>query len=350
MKKVFHLYKTFFPYTHGGVETYIETIINSQSKFDHQILSIGNNKLSNSQRVIFKKTFNYSSDIFSLSLCKFILNEIDRENDIIHLHTPWPTMEFFLSFLNFKKIIVTYHSDIIRQKFINFFYKYITIFFLKNKANKVIATSEMYYNSSEILKRVPKTNVSVIPIGIEDLDNSVNLEKDLRKNYILFIGSNRSYKGIPLLEELVRKEPKKFILIGSGLSKFNKYSNVKLYENISEEKKADLISKASILLMTSTSRNEAFGIVLVESLRSGIPIISPNLDSGVSWVNQDKLTGFIYKTGNLEDLKIKLKKIMELKFSKYKDLRYQARIRYEQFFKLNSMIKNLDQIYNEISK
>ena len=350
MKKVFHLYKTFSPYTHGGVETYIETIINSQSKFDHQILSIGNNKLSNSQRVIFKKTFNYSSDIFSLSLCKFILNEIDRENDIIHLHTPWPTMEFFLSFLNFKKIIVTYHSDIIRQKFINFFYKYITIFFLKNKANKVIATSEMYYNSSEILKRVPKTNVSVIPIGIEDLDNSVNLEKDLRENYILFIGSNRSYKGIPLLEELVRKEPKKFILIGSGLSKFNKYSNVKLYENISEEKKADLISKASILLMTSTSRNEAFGIVLVESLRSGIPIISPNLNSGVGWVNQDNLTGFIYKTGDLEDLKIKLKKIMDLKFSKYKDLRYQARIRYEQIFELNLMIDNLDQIYHNISK
>ncbi len=350
MKKVFHLYKTFSPYTHGGVETYIETIINSQSKFDHQILSIGNNKFSNPKKVIFKKTFNYSSDIFSLSLCKFILNEIDRENDIIHLHTPWPTMEFFLSFLNFKKIIVTYHSDIIRQKFINFFYKYITIFFLKNKANKVIATSEMYYNSSEILKRVPKTNVSIIPIGIEDLNNSVNLDKDLRENYILFIGSNRSYKGITLLEELVRKEPKKFILIGSGLSKFNKYSNVKLYENISEEKKADLISKASILLMTSTSRNEAFGIVLVESLRSGIPIISPNLDSGVSWVNQDKLTGFIYKTGNLEDLKIKLKKIMELKFSKYKDLRYQARIRYEQFFKLNLMIKNLDQLYHEISK
>ena len=88
-------------------------------------------------------------------------------------------------------------------------------------------------------------------------------------------------------------------MIGSGLSKFNKYSNVKLYENISEEIKAKLISDASVLLMTSTSRNEAFGIVLIEALRSGIPIISPNLDSGVSWVNQNILTGFIYETGNL---------------------------------------------------
>ena len=51
MKKVFHLYKTFSPYTHGGVEKYIESIINSQSKFNHQILSIGNNKLSNSKKI-----------------------------------------------------------------------------------------------------------------------------------------------------------------------------------------------------------------------------------------------------------------------------------------------------------
>ena len=64
MKKVFHLYKTFSPYTHGGVEKYIESIINSQSKFNHQILSIGNNKLSISKKIIFKKNFNYSSDIF----------------------------------------------------------------------------------------------------------------------------------------------------------------------------------------------------------------------------------------------------------------------------------------------
>ena len=36
--------------------------------------------------------------------------------------------------------------------------------------------------------------------------------------------------------------------------------------------------------MTSISRNEAFGIVLIEALRSGLPLISPNIKSGVSWV------------------------------------------------------------------
>ena len=350
MKRVFHLYKTFSPHTRGGVETYIESIINSQSKFDHQILSIGNNKLSNSKKIIFQETFNYSSDVFSIGLCKYILKKINRENDIIHLHTPWPTMEFFLCFFNFKKIIVTYHSDIIRQKFINYFFKYITIFFLKIKTDKVVVTSENYYKSSKILKKIPQKKICIIPIGIKDLNINVNLKKDSKENYVLFIGSNRSYKGIPLLEELIKKSSEHFVLIGSGLSKFNKYSNVKLYENISEEIKAKLISDASVLLMTSTSRNEAFGIVLIEALRSGIPIISPNLDSGVSWVNQNNSTGFIYETGNLADLFIKLKKIKDMKKNDYLELRYQARKRYENFFELELMIESLDKIYSEISK
>ena len=113
MKRVFHLYKTFSPHTRGGVETYIESIINSQSKFDHQILSIGNNKLSNSKKIIFQETFNYSSDVFSIGLCKYILKKINRENDIIHLHTPWPTMEFFLCFFNNSKAICSAWIDVL---------------------------------------------------------------------------------------------------------------------------------------------------------------------------------------------------------------------------------------------
>ncbi|MDB0034121.1 glycosyltransferase [Alphaproteobacteria bacterium] len=349
MKKVFHLYKTFYPYTHGGIETYIDSIIQSQSKFEHYFLSIGNSSLSNSQKFIFKKTFRYSSDIFSLDLCKYIIKNIDKDHDIIHLHTPWPTMEFFLCFLNFKKIIATYHSDIIRQKFVNFFFKYITIYFLKRKVGKVIATSDIYYKSSKILQKISKKKICIIPIGIKDLTHLDNLKKDLRENYILFIGSNRSYKGIPLLEQLLKKESQKFVLVGSGLSHLNKYPNVKIYENISEKKKADIVSKASALLMTSTSRNEAFGIVLVESLRSGIPILSPDLNSGVSFVNQDNLTGFFYKTGDINDLRIKLKKFIRLELSKYLELRFQARLRYKQIFNLDNMIDSLDEIYYEIS-
>ena len=103
MKRVFHLYKTFSPHTRGGVETYIESIINSQSKFDHQILSIGNNKLSNSKKIIFQETFNYSSDVFSISLCKYIIKKINREmTSFIYIHLGQQWSFFYVSLISKK--------------------------------------------------------------------------------------------------------------------------------------------------------------------------------------------------------------------------------------------------------
>ena len=351
MTKVFHLYKTFYPYSHGGVEKYIDSIMNSNSHFDHYLISIGDENLSNAKKIIFKKTFSYSSDIFSLDLINFILKNIDKEKDIIHLHSPWPTMELFFCFFNYKKIIITYHSDIIRQKFVNFFYKFANIYFLKNKVKKIIVTSKIYSSTSKILNKIPDDLIQVLPIGIADIKNfnDLDLIEDCRSNYVIFIGSNRTYKGIPLLKKIIDTENKKFILIGSNLLDFKKYNNVQVYENIDEEKKIELISKSSFLLMTSTSRNEAFGIVLIEALRSGIPLITPNINSGVIWINKNNFTGYVYQVGDLNDLKSKFKKINDLETKKYLQFRVNSRKRYIQHFQLSTMIKDLDKLYSKIS-
>ena len=42
MKKIIHIYKTYKPFTQGGVETYIDSIISyKDSKFEHNLFSIG---------------------------------------------------------------------------------------------------------------------------------------------------------------------------------------------------------------------------------------------------------------------------------------------------------------------
>ena len=58
MKKVIHIYKTYKPFTHGGVETYIDSIINyKNSKFKHTLLSIGNINHTNQKKKYLKKVF-----------------------------------------------------------------------------------------------------------------------------------------------------------------------------------------------------------------------------------------------------------------------------------------------------
>ena len=351
MKKVIHIYKTYKPFTHGGVETYIDSIINyKNSKFKHTLLSIGNINHTNQKKKIFKKSFSINSDTISFQLFFYLYKNVDRKNNILHLHTPWPSMELFLNIVGFENIVLTYHSDIVRQKLSNFFYKIINIKLLKkNRIKKIIVTSNIYYKTSKILMHIPRSKIRIIPIGIDDL--SIPSKKSISKKlkYILFIGSNRTYKGIILLERLIKKRNFNIVIIGSNLKKFNQYKNVKVYENINDIDKEKLISKAYLLLMTSITRNEAFGIALIEALRSGLPLISPNIKSGVSWINKHNETGYQYNTGNFDDMLNKIYKLMRIDKKSYNIMCKNAQTRYKRYFKLNTMMKKIENVYKSAS-
>ncbi len=350
MKKVIHIYKTYKPFTQGGVEAYIDSILSYQkTKYDHNLLSIGNVNQSSDKKKIFKKSFSFKSDIISFQLFFYLYKKVNRKKVILHLHTPWPSMELFLNFLGFENIVVTYHSDIIRQKFINFFYKKLNIKLLsKDNIKKIIVTSKVYYETSKILKNVPLSKIKIVPIGIDSLTSPLkNLLNSKRKN-ILFIGSNRTYKGIDLLKRLIKEKNFNIVIIGSNLKDLRKFKNVKLYEDVNESDKEKILSESYLLLMTSTSRNEAFGIVLVEALRSGIPIISPNINSGVSWINKHDETGYQYDTNNFDDMCDKINKLMNIDEHSYNKMINKAQIRYERYFKLSEMIIEIEKIYSSI--
>ena len=131
------------------------------------------------------------------------------------------------------------------------------------------------------------------------------------------------------MERLIKIGNFTIIIIGSNLKKFKQYKNVNVYENIADIDKEKLISNAYLLLMTSISRNEAFGIVLVEALRSGLPLISPNIKSGVSWINQHNETGYQYNTGKFDDMLDKINKLMRIDKKNYDKMCKNAQTRYK---------------------
>ena len=86
MKKVIHIYKTYKPFSHGGVEEYIDSIINYQdSKYEHFLLSIGNVNHTSHKKKIFKKSFSFNSDIVSLSLFFYLYKHVNKKN-VIYSH------------------------------------------------------------------------------------------------------------------------------------------------------------------------------------------------------------------------------------------------------------------------
>lgn len=232
-------------------------------------------------------------------------NKIDR----IYVHLPNPYMHelvrFNYSFLKKHnvEILSVYHSDIINQKFLRFFYdKY----FIKTAElyNKIIVSSENLWIFSKVLTKLPSSKKAVIPFCSEG--NMHFLERKECKGKLLAIGRLVPYKGFKFLIETVMNTEYELHIIGDG-PLYNELvslraSNVFLHKKVSEDKKYQLIKESDLLIVSSINKAEAYGMIIVEAFESGLPVVASKLDSGVTFLVQDNFTGKIFKPGNKEEL------------------------------------------------
>jgi hypothetical protein len=148
--KILILSKTYYPNSYGGIEKFIEQIVSIKDRnYSITVCSIHNDntikkKISNNITLLYyPKTFEIASNSVSLKL--FIdFPKIAKTHDLIIYNYPWPFQDILNSRINHKYIIV-YHSDIVRQKILKYFY----YFFLRNsfikKAEYVIFTTKTYF-------------------------------------------------------------------------------------------------------------------------------------------------------------------------------------------------------------
>ena len=134
------------------------------------------------------------------------MQKLHSENpfDIIHIHLPEP-MSHLTTLLIGRNIpiVVTWHSDIIRQRTLFRLYRPFLIQLTK-KASKIVASSRLHFENSEILSKYAKANQKqIIPYGFDgdrfDLgkcsDEKISELKDGRKNIIFALGRHVKYKG-----------------------------------------------------------------------------------------------------------------------------------------------------------
>jgi glycosyltransferase involved in cell wall biosynthesis len=310
--RVLHFYKTYKPDSMGGVEELIGQICSGAAKrgVTSEVLTVSRD----TSTVDFgdhvhhraKLDVEIASSAFSLAAFRRF-RELAEHADLIHYHFPWPFADIvhFASRVH-KPSIVTYHSDIVRQKVLLQFYKPLRDRFLAS-VDKIVATSPNYLATSDVLQRY-RDKVEVIPIGLDETSYAAPNAEKLRywreragPKFFLFVGNLRYYKGLHVLLDALPGTDFRVVIVGSGpverelraQAERLKLNNVDFVGPVADDDKIALLTLCHALTFPSHLRSEAFGISLLEAAMFGKAMISTEIGTGTSYVNVDGETGLV---------------------------------------------------------
>jgi rhamnosyl/mannosyltransferase len=77
---------------------------------------------------------------------------------------------------------------------------------------------------------------------------------------------------------------------------------VKFLGEVGDAELAALYSACDVFVLPSITRQEAFGVVLLEAMAFGKPMVTTKLGTGADWVNQDGETGIVVPPGDASAL------------------------------------------------
>ncbi len=311
--QITHIFKTYFPDTHGGLEEAIRQIAKASVEEGISVSVVSLSKKAKEgihegvKTQSFYANFEILSNPFSWSLLKHF-RTIIRKSDIIHLQFPWPTAELLTLLFNVKKpIVLTFHCDIHKSKILKKLYEPF-IHLILRKSSVIVVTSENLKNTTPILQRYRHKCKTVNLWLDEDRFNGIlkpnqsiiDTVKEIG-NYGLFIGVLRWYKGLNILLDAAKNTKGNIVIVGKGRM-FNELRN-----RITEEKISNvfmlgfqhdsvlkyLLENCKFTVLPSISPAEAFGQVLLESCYFKKPMVTTELGTGTSFVNLNGQTGYV---------------------------------------------------------
>ncbi len=377
--RVLHVFKWYYSDSKGGTEKAIQQLVAScrTAKIESTVLCIaGDGCGERSGRRPFAAssclgdlgenirrcapTLRFDSILLSARMA-YEFARLAREHDVIHYHFPFPQQEMMHLLLQPPcPSVVSYHSDIVRQRLLSVFYAPVLNAFL-SRVDAVVASSENYLASSPVLQRF-KEKVVVIPYGLDETAYSEPLPETNRRwldrvgdDFFLFVGALRYYKGLDILLDAAAMTTRKFVIAGAGFQEKTlrekartlRLDNVHFVGQVSEEDKVALFKLCRGVVFPSHLRSEAFGIALLEGAMFGKPLISAEIGTGTTFINRDGSTGIVVPANDPQAL---CDAVERLAGDRELCARYggNARARYLELFTAERYGKSYTALYEEL--
>ena len=368
MIKVLHCYKTYYPDTFGGIEQVIYQLAEGGVKEGIQSVVFTHSpdfeqkKKSLDKHLVYRvKTLcEFASTPFSFAAISQF-QRLAKDADIIHYHFPYPFMDFMHFAAGIKKpSVVSYHSDIVKQKVLLKLYTPLMNRFLSS-VDRIVAASPNYVESSPVLQQF-KDKVEVIPYGLDKRFYQNNDPAVLQKwqarfpdGFFLFIGTFRYYKGLHILIEAAKNSRYPIVVVGAGPIESELKSqaqqlgvdNIHFLGALEDSEKSALLLLCTCLVFPSHLRSEAFGISLLEGALHSKPLISSEIGTGTTFINIDRVTGLVVPPSDPLALRRAMDEIWnnpQLASS----FGAAALARFESLFTAEKMIQSYTQLYKSL--
>jgi rhamnosyl/mannosyltransferase len=329
--RVIHLGK-FYPPAAGGIETYTRTLARAQADLGAEVrVAVVNHADARGLDVTFEATALTAdaSDadgevrVFRVgrvaSAARFdvapglprLFRRLLREPpDVWHLHTPNPTMLLATAASpRIRPLVVTHHSDVVRQRVLRTAVRpFERVVYAR--AARLLPTSPAYAAASPPLRAFAE-KLEVLPLGIDlgpflqPSPEALAAARSARERYPgpiwLSVGRLAYYKGLNVAVRALRHVPGTLVVVGTGpmagewqrlAEDLGVAGRVVWNGRTGDDELVGLYRAATGLWFPSNARSEAFGLVQVEAMASGCPVVNTAIPgSGVPWVCRDGEAG-----------------------------------------------------------
>jgi glycosyltransferase involved in cell wall biosynthesis len=311
----------FYPPVRGGIETLLKSLCEGFQKSGAEVECVVANDRNESVCEIINgvrvRRMASLGTLFSTSISPGYLRAArESEARIWHAHFPNPLADLaVLRAPASARVVISYHSDIVRQAAAMAFYRPLLQGCLKRADKIVVATPRHIEFSTSLAPHRDKC--VVIPFGIDAGRFAApralppNIPVPARRPILLTVGRLVGYKGHRWLIDAMKKIEGTLWIVGTGpledqlrrqVSESVLNERVQFLGNVADADLPALYQACDIFVLPSITPNEAFGIVQLEAMACGKPVVSCDLKSGVPWVNQHNVTGFVVPPRDSERL------------------------------------------------
>lgn len=324
--KILEVNKAYFPHI-GGIETLVKQYSEELGQFDTQVRTLvccdnrGGSIRERVNGVPVIRAANFGTYFSCPISTQFVkqFRRLSQKADVIHIHMPFPLADFAMLLSGFKgKVVLSWHSDIVKQKKLLTLYKPL-LKYLLNRADMIFVATEGHIDGSDFLYEY-REKCCILPYGLT-VEDYLEIERkpiltekltDKDSVKVFFTGRLVYYKGVDVLLKAFRLvNGCELFIAGTGeleaelkayAKEHNMEDKVHFLGFLPDGELKQAYADCDIFVLPSVAKSEAFGIVQLEAMVYGKPVINTLLPSGVPHVSIHKKTGLTVPPSDFESL------------------------------------------------